>query len=458
VARNRIQVKAPRPAVFAILADPERYPEWVLGAGEVRESDEGFPQPGTRFHHTVKLGLLQVRDHTEVIELEEPRRIVLRAKARPLGTAIVEIELEEHGEGTEVVISERPAGRFSRLLAGNPLAELGLRLRNAEGLSRLKRIAEGAPSPPPPSPDLRDRRVLVTGGSSGIGLASAEALASEGARVVLLARGEEGLAKAAGRLRDQGADVQTVAADVSDRESLTGAVVEATRGLGGLDLLVCAAAGLSFGRFVDVPPEDFDATLATVLGGGVDTIRAALPALERSGGAIVVVGSVAARMPLPTLSAYTAAKHGLAGFIDCLRLELDEAGSSVDVSLINPGAVDTPLWSHLESATGLLPPTPPGLYSAQAIAAAVLEASRRPRPERTVGGFAALQVAAFSTVRRPTEAALKSLARLALSAGDRRAEAGALHRPGGAGEVSGGFGARRSLAGAATAVVSRVRG
>jgi NAD(P)-dependent dehydrogenase (short-subunit alcohol dehydrogenase family)/uncharacterized protein YndB with AHSA1/START domain len=456
MARNRIQIMAPRQAVFAVLADPARYPEWVVGAGEVRDGDEGFPRPGTRFHHTVKLGALRLRDHTEVVEVDEPRRIVLRAKARPLGMAIVEIELEEQDGSTEVAMSERPAGRLSRRLAGNPVADLGLRLRNAAALSRLKRVVEGAPSPPPASPGLRGRRVLVTGGSSGIGLACAEALAGEGARVVLLARGERGLAVAAQRLREQGADVQTIAADVSDRASLSVAVAEAESGMGGLDLLVCAAVGIAFGRFVDLPPEDFDATVATVLGGTVDTVRAALPALERSGGAIVVLGSVAARMPLPTLSAYTAAKHGVAGFVDCLRIELDEAGSGVDVSLVNPGAVDTPLWSHMESPTGLLPPTPPGLYSAEAIASAVLESARRPRPERTVGRFAALQVAAFSTLRRPTEAALRALGRLALSAGDRPATTGALHRPGGTGEVSGGFRSHTSLA--AAAVLSRGRG
>jgi hypothetical protein len=136
-------------------------------------------------------------------------------------------------------------------------------------------------------------RVLITGGSSGIGLASAEVLAREGARVALLAHGEEGPAAAARRLRDQGFEVETIAADVTEREALTTAVERASELLGGLDLLVTAAASLSFGAFVETDPDDFDATIATVLGGTVDTIRAALPHLERSGGGLIAIGSTA---------------------------------------------------------------------------------------------------------------------------------------------------------------------
>jgi NAD(P)-dependent dehydrogenase (short-subunit alcohol dehydrogenase family)/uncharacterized protein YndB with AHSA1/START domain len=458
MARNRIHIDVPPTSVFAVLADAERYPEWVVGAAQFRDQEGSFPEPGSRFHHSVKVGLLKLNDHTEVIDVDPPTRIVLEAKARPLGTARISIELAESDGGTNVLMEERPGDRLTALVADNPLADLALRLRNAEALSRLKRVAEGKETAPSRSkPEIDGMRVLITGGSSGIGLASAEAFAREGARVALLARGEAGLAEAARRLGDQGLEVETVVADVTEREALTAAVERASELLDGIDLLVTSAASLSFGTFADTDPDDFDATIATILGGTVDTIRAALPHLERSGGGLIAIGSTAARMPLPTLPAYTAAKHALAGFLGCLRVELGEAGSPVSVSLVNPGAVDTPLWSNLESATGLLPPTPPDLYAADAVAEVVLAVARQPRRETFVGREAALQVALYWLLRGPAERALRGLVRLALSGGDRPADRGALSGPAGGGEVSGDFHGRPSAGARAASSLSRAR-
>jgi NAD(P)-dependent dehydrogenase (short-subunit alcohol dehydrogenase family)/uncharacterized protein YndB with AHSA1/START domain len=458
MVRNRIHVDASPERVAEVLAEPRHYPRWVVGAESFRGSDESFPEPGSRFHHSVTLGPWSLRDHTEVLESELPSRIVLAAKARPLGTARVELSLAASHEGTEVTMEETPADRVSSLLAANPVAGVALRLRNAEALNRLKRIVEAAPAPPPTRTGVAGRKALITGGSSGIGLASAERLASEGARVTLLARGEQGLRNAEEKLRDGGAEeVWTVAADVTDRDALAGAVADASREMGGLDLLVCSAAAIAFGRFTEVSPEDFDATIETVFGGTVEAIRLALPELERNGGSIVLIGSIAGRMPLPTFSAYTAAKHAVTGFAEALRIELAEAGSPVTVSLVQPGPIDTPLWDNLESANGLLPPAPPDLYSPEEVAAAVVAAVGHPRPETIVGGLAVLQVAAYENLRRPTEWALKGLARLALSSGDRPAGEGALRRPGGAGRTDGGFGGRPSLMGGARRGLERAR-
>jgi NAD(P)-dependent dehydrogenase (short-subunit alcohol dehydrogenase family)/uncharacterized protein YndB with AHSA1/START domain len=459
MARNRIHVDAPPERVAQVLAEPQHYPRWVVGAESFRGSDESFPAPGSRFHHSVTLGPWSLRDHTEVLESELPSRIVLEAKARPLGSARVELRIDASDGGTEVTMEETPSGRISSaLLAGNPVAEVALRLRNAESLTRLKRIAEGAPPPLAARTGVAGRKALITGGSSGIGLASAERLVAEGARVTLLARGEEGLQAAEERLRAGGGEeVWTVAADVTDRDALAAAVERASSAMGGLDLLVCSAAAIAFGRFAEVSPEDFDATIETVFGGTVEAIRQALPELERNGGAIVVIGSIAGRMPLPTLSAYTAAKHAVTGFVEALRIELAEAGSAVTVSLVQPGPIDTPLWSNLESANGLLPPAPPDLYSPSEVAEAVAAVVHRPRPETIVGGIATLQVAAYENLRRPTEWALKGLARLALGSGDRPAGAGALSEPRGAGRTEGGFGGRPSLVLGARRALGRAR-
>jgi NAD(P)-dependent dehydrogenase (short-subunit alcohol dehydrogenase family)/uncharacterized protein YndB with AHSA1/START domain len=449
VARNRVHVDAAPEEVFAVLSNPYCYPEWVVGAAGILDYDENFPEVGSRFHHEVSTWPVNLKDHTEVIEVDPPHRIVLKAKARPLGTATIAIDLQESAGGTELSMDEHPGDRLTTLVVGNPIADTVLRMRNAEALSRLKRLVEGVPQGDPiRRREIAGQRVLVTGGSSGIGLAVAQALAEEGAEVALLARNELGLAAAKRKLAETGAEAVTVAADVTDREGLTAAVDEAAGKLGGLDVLVTAAVGLSFGRFVETEPEDFDATVETVLGGTVDTIRAALPHLEPSRGAVVTIGSIAAHMPLPGMAAYTASKHGLVGFLETVRIELEESGSSVTLSLVNPGAVDTPLWSNLESSTGLLPPSPPTptLYSAESIAEAVLSVIRHPRNELTVGGFARSQVAFYGYFGSLGRRAMRALARLEHTAGDRPAGEGGLSEPKGQGQIDGGFGGRPSVA------------
>jgi NAD(P)-dependent dehydrogenase (short-subunit alcohol dehydrogenase family)/uncharacterized protein YndB with AHSA1/START domain len=449
VARNRVHIHATPEEVFAVLSDPECYPKWVVGADTIRDYDEGFPQVGSRFHHKVGPGPINIRDYTEVTEIDPPRRLVLKAKARPLGTATIALDLEESEDGTGVLMEETAGDRLTSVFVGNPVADTALRVRNAEALSRLKRVVEGTPEGDPIGErELAGQRVLITGGSSGIGLAVAEALAREEAKVALLARNELGLAAAKRKLAEHGAEAVTVAADVTDRESLGAAIDEAAAQLGGLDVVVTSAASLAFGRFTETKPEDFDATVETVLGGTVDTIRAALPHLERSRGAIVAVGSIAGRMPLPGMSAYTASKHGLAGFLDAIRIELEESGSSVTLSLVNPGAVDTPLWSNLESSTGLLPAEPPfpSVYSPESVAEAVLTTIRHPRDELTAGGLARAQILFYSAFGSLGKRGMRALARLEHTAGDRPASEGALSGGKGSGETEGGFGGRPSVA------------
>lgn len=448
MARNRVHIHASPEKVFAVLSDAERYPDWVVGAAGIRDEDADFPAAGSRFHHKVGSWPVGLKDYTEVIEVEPPRRIVLKAKARPLGTATIAIEVRESAGGTELRMEETPGDRLTSLVAGNPLADTALRLRNAEALARLKRLVEGTPEGNPISErELAGQRVLITGGSSGIGLAVAEALVREGAEVALLARNELGLTAAKRKLAEYGADAVTIAADVTDREALTAAVEQAADELGGIDVLVTAAASLSFGRFIETEPADFEATVETILGGTVDTIRAALPHLERSRGAVVAVGSIAARMPLPGMAAYTASKHGLVGFLDTLRIELADRGSSVTFSLVHPGAVDTPLWNNLESSTGLLPPEPPhpAVYSPQSVAEAVLATIRHPRDEVTAGGLARLQVLFYSYFGSVAKRAMQALARLEHTAGDRPAGEGGLRGGKGAGKTDGGFGGRPSV-------------
>ncbi len=144
MALNETFIEAPPERVFAVLADYRAYGEWVVGSRLMRGADPDFPAPGSRFYHQVGVGPLHLNDHTRVEEVEPPRRLVLRAKARPLGTAIVDMRLEPVDGGTKVVMREDPGDPLTALIF-MPLTHLLVRGRNVESLRRLKELAEHRP-------------------------------------------------------------------------------------------------------------------------------------------------------------------------------------------------------------------------------------------------------------------------------------------------------------------------
>ena len=231
-------------------------------------------------------------------------------------------------------------------------------------------------------------RVLITGASSGVGAAAARAFAAAGADVALVARSEPGLEKVAEVVRGHGARALVLPLDVTDQAALRSAVEEVERAWGGLDVAVSNAAAMAFGPFAQVPKEDFDRTVEVTFLGAVNLVRAALPALERTGGTLVITGSINAFAPLPGFAAYAASKHALRSFIRSLRIELRASGSRVRVAIVNPGAIDTPVWRSVTSATGRLPRRPPQGYSADAIARALVAVAQRPRKEMVIGAEA----------------------------------------------------------------------
>ena len=136
-----IEVAAPRERVYAVLADPYRYPEWVVGTRSVRDADERFPEPGARFSARVGTGPVSVDAVTTVLEREEPARLVLRTRARRVGAAQIELDLQERGTATLVTLRERalgdPVSRFAQTVSEPLLAS-----RNRRSLQRLKELVE----------------------------------------------------------------------------------------------------------------------------------------------------------------------------------------------------------------------------------------------------------------------------------------------------------------------------
>lgn len=141
MARNEVFIAASPEDVFAVLADAESYGDWVVGAERIRGADAHWPAPGSRFRHRFRIGPLAIDDETAVEESERPVYLRLRAFARPLGSARVTLSLQPEWDGTRVTMVENPGDCLTALVF-TPLMHLAVRVRNAESLRRLKRIAE----------------------------------------------------------------------------------------------------------------------------------------------------------------------------------------------------------------------------------------------------------------------------------------------------------------------------
>jgi NAD(P)-dependent dehydrogenase (short-subunit alcohol dehydrogenase family) len=262
------------------------------------------------------------------------------------------------------------------------------------------------------------KTVLITGASSGVGVAAARAFAEAGYDVALLARSREGLEVAAEDAREAGARAVVVPADVADREAVRAAVEQTVAELGHLDVLVSNAALAVFGPFEDIAAEDFDRVIEVTFLGAVNVVREALPHLTERDGVIVSVGSVNSRVPLPTWSPYAAAKHALRGFLNTLSVELKAEGSRVRVAQLHPGPINTPLWEQTQSAVGHQPRRPPDGYPPEQVAEALVRLAEDPVPERLFGGEAIGLDKLWAGVRPAGEAVMAAVHHYFLSGGD----------------------------------------
>jgi uncharacterized protein YndB with AHSA1/START domain len=137
MAINEITIDGTPKDVFDVLRDGWSYADWVVGAKKVRDVDSGFPAVGTKFHHKVGVGPLQLNDHTEVLEYRPDERLVLKAKTRPFGTAKVTMEAYPvTADRTRVVMNERAGDPISRAVY-NPVVDTLMKARNVEALRRF---------------------------------------------------------------------------------------------------------------------------------------------------------------------------------------------------------------------------------------------------------------------------------------------------------------------------------
>lgn len=288
--------------------------------------------------------------------------------------------------------------------------------------------------------DLRDRVIVVTGGSSGIGRATVEQLLDAGAHVVALARGEDALATVADDLAARPGRLETIPVDVTDAPALERVAADVVSRLGRLDGWVNVAGTTTYGRFESIPADEFDRVVEVNLLGTANGIRAALPHLRTQGeGVVVNVASVLARFGTPLMTAYVASKFAIRGLSESLRMELRDE-PDVHVCTVLPGPVDTPMFQHAGNRTGGRVESPSLAMDPHRVAVAIVGCLTRPRREVIVGQASRLVLVARAIAPGPTERVLGA-AMAWDHTGDGGAEptAGSLVTPSADGEVSGGW-------------------
>lgn len=240
---------------------------------------------------------------------------------------------------------------------------------------------------------LNEQVVVITGASSGIGLATAKAAARRGARVVLAARDEPDLRAAVDAIAAEGGRATYVVADVADFDGVARVAERAVEAFGGIDTWVNNAGVSIYGRVADVPLADARRLFETNYWGVVHGSLVAVPHLRRQGGALVNVGSVLSDTAMPLQGHYSASKHAIKGFTDALRVELEEEGAPVSVTLVKPAAIDTPYPEHAGNQLGVEPKHQAPVYAPSVVAAAILDAAEHPRRDVKVGGSAKVYTA-----------------------------------------------------------------
>ncbi len=234
---------------------------------------------------------------------------------------------------------------------------------------------------------LAEQTIVITGASSGIGLATARRAAAAGAQVVLVARNAGALREATEQIEREGGKAAFCAADVSDYAYPERVGAVAKERFGGFDSWVNDAASAIFARVADVTEEEHRKIFDTGYFGTVaGSLYAAKELQARGGGAVINVGSVLSERAVPIQGAYAAMKHAVLGFTEALRMELEEQKSGISVTLIKPNGIDTPYPEHARSKMRRPAAIPPVHYHPDLVAKAICFACATPRRELLVGG------------------------------------------------------------------------
>jgi NAD(P)-dependent dehydrogenase (short-subunit alcohol dehydrogenase family) len=228
--------------------------------------------------------------------------------------------------------------------------------------------------------------VVVTGASAGVGRATAREFGEHGAKVALLARGEDGLEGAKKEVEAAGGVALPIPTDVADPEQVEAAAQRVEDELGPIDVWVNDAIAVIFSPFKDIEPEDFKRSTEVCYLGAVYGTKAALKRmLPRDRGTIVQVGSALSYRAIPLQSAYCGAKHAMRGFTDSVRTELLHDGSNVHITMVQLPAINTPQFNISKTTLPKHPQPVPPIYQPEVPARAIYWAAHQRRREVWVG-------------------------------------------------------------------------
>lgn len=255
---------------------------------------------------------------------------------------------------------------------------------------------------------VSEQTIVITGASSGNGLATAREAARRGARLDLAARNREALNAIASEL---GPDkVLPYAADVSRRENVEGIAQAAIDRFGGFDTWVNNAAAAAYGRMEDLTFDDHRRIMDVNYHGVVQgSLIAARHLKQRGGGAIINLGSVLSDRAMIYQGPYSASKAAVQAATDALRMELEQEGAPISVTLIKPASIHTPYPQHARNYMDEPPRLPPPLYDPALVADAILFAAENPRRHLYIGAGGYAISLAGRLVPRLTDVAMEML-------------------------------------------------
>jgi NAD(P)-dependent dehydrogenase (short-subunit alcohol dehydrogenase family) len=244
---------------------------------------------------------------------------------------------------------------------------------------------------------LDEQVMVITGASSGIGLVTAKHAAKRGVCVVLAARNEKDLCEATDAIRRSGGRAAFAVADVADAAHVDAVADTAIREFGRIDTWVNNAAVSMYGRITQLSIEDMRRQMDVNYWGQVYGSRTAVRHLRRGGGALINVGSALSDRAIPLQGGYCAAKHALKAFTDTLRMELEEEGIPIAVTLVKPASIDTPFFEKARTYLGVEPQPVPPVYAPEVVSEVILHAAQHPLRELIAGGAGAkLSAARFA--------------------------------------------------------------
>jgi short-subunit dehydrogenase len=272
--------------------------------------------------------------------------------------------------------------------------------------------------------------IVITGASSGIGLATSYAAADQGAKLVLAARSPRVLGGIVSGLERAGAQAVGLVGDVADRSALYRLAEHAIASFGRIDTWVNNAGVGVYGRLDEVTEEDSRRLFDVNFWGVVHGSLAALPHLRVQGGALINVGSELSEGVLPLQGMYCAAKHAVKGFTDALRVEQASVeGPRVSITLMLPGSVDTPFPLHARNYLANEPTMPTPRLDPREVAESILRAATHPTREVHVGFGAKLDSIAMRVIPRLRDHYTASLGQRQQSNRRNLSPLGALHAP-----------------------------